>query len=228
MTNPTSLIKGNRFARAVMARPRLFICVLAGLVAGAALPASVASHTITRILFGWDLGASLYLVLALHMMFSSTHERMRTRALEQDEGRLLILAMVLMAAVVSLAAIVSELAVVKTMHGSERYIHVALALVTLLASWAFTHLMFALHYAHDYYASLARGGNGGLAFPGGELPDYGDFLYFASVIGTSGQTADVNFTGKTMRRTGLVHCVLSFFFNATFLALSINIASSLF
>jgi uncharacterized membrane protein len=87
--------------------------------------------------------------------------------------------------------------------------------------------MFALHYAHDYYATQVRGGHGGLEFPGGQAPDYGDFLYFACVIGTSAQTADVSFSSRTMRRTGLVHCVLAFFFNTTLLALTINIASGL-
>jgi uncharacterized membrane protein len=88
--------------------------------------------------------------------------------------------------------------------------------------------MFALHYAHDYYLALARGKHAGLEFPGGEAPDYGDFLYFACVIGTSGQTADVSFTSRAMRRTGLVHCVLAFFFNTALVALTINIASGLF
>ena len=64
-------------------------------------------------------------------------------------------------------------------------------------------------------------------FPGGQPPDYGDFLYFASVIGASGQTADVSFTSRKMRRTGTVHCVLAFFFNTTLVALTINIASGL-
>jgi hypothetical protein len=52
-------------------------------------------------------------------------------------------------------------------------------------------------------------------------------VYFACVIGTSGQTADVSFTSRSMRRTGLLHCVLAFFFNTTLVALTINIASSL-
>jgi uncharacterized membrane protein len=60
------------------------------------------------------------------------------------------------------------------------------------------------------------------------MPDYGDFLYFACVIGTSGQTADVSFTSRAMRRIGTVHCVLAFFFNTTVVALTINIASGLF
>jgi uncharacterized membrane protein len=47
------------------------------------------------------------------------------------------------------------------------------------------------------------------------------------VIGTSAQTADVSFTGKQMRRLGTVHCVLSFVFNTSILALCINIGAGL-
>ena len=45
----------------------------------------------------------------------------------------------------------------------------ALLFLTILLSWAFIHTMFALHYAHEYYAE--RGGaGGGLRFPGGGEP----------------------------------------------------------
>ena len=214
--------------RLIQARPRLFICALVGITTVFSIPSSIAQHGITRLIIGWNIGASLYLILAARMMFWSTHERMRTRALQHNEGRIVILALVVTAAIMSIGAIVAELAVVKDMHGSLRYTHIALTVLTILSSWAFTHVMFALHYAHDYYAAEARGNHGGLEFPGGHAPDYGDFLYFACVIGTSGQTADVSFTSRTMRRTGLVHCVLAFLFNTTLIALTINIASGLF
>lgn len=222
---PSSLPK---LVRIVMVRPRLFSCMLLGAAAVLALPPSWAAHLVTRLIIGWNLGAGIYLALAARMMFWSSHERMRKRAMLQDEGRWLIMTLVVVSAIASLASIVAELAVSKDLHGSLRYIHVALAGTTLLTSWAFTHLMFALHYAHDYYAAEMRGCPGGLDFPGGHAPDYGDFLYFACVIGTSGQTADISFTTRAMRRIGLVHCVLAFFFNATLLALAINIGSGLF
>ena len=217
-----------RLLRLIMARPRLLSCTLIGVVTVVVLPSSLALHTVTRLIIGWNVGVFLYLLLAARMMFWSSHERMRSRALQQDEGKIIVLALVITAAIMSLGAIVAELAVVKEMHGTLRYTHIALAVLTILSSWAFTQTMFALHYAHDYYAAEARGNHGGLEFPGGHAPDYGDFLYFACVIGTSGQTADVSFNSRTMRRTGLVHCVLAFFFNTTLLALSINIASGLF
>ena len=88
--------------------------------------------------------------------------------------------------------------------------------------------MFALHYAHDYYAAIGHRRPPGLRFPDEEHPNYGDFFYFAAIIGTSGQTADVAFSSKPMRRVGSVHCILAYLFNTVVLALLINIGASLF
>ena len=214
--------------RLLWARPRLFISLVIGIATASLLPDSVAQLAVTRAIIGWNVGAILYLILATKMMFWSTHERMRTRALQHDEGRVVVLLLVITAALACIGAIVAELAVVKDLHGTLRYAHIGLAALTLVTSWAFTQTMFAMHYAHDYYVSAQKSEHGGLEFPGGQPPDYGDFLYFACVIGTSGQTADVSFTSRKMRRTGTVHCVLAFFFNTTLVALTINIASGLF
>jgi uncharacterized membrane protein len=214
--------------RLLLSRPRLLICIALGLATYFYLPDSVVQLAITRAIVGWNAGAILYLLLAMKMMFWSTHERMRTRALQHDEGRTVVLLLVVTAALMCIGAIVAELAVVKDLQGASRYAHIVLAALTILSSWAFTQTMFAIHYAHDYYLTALHGEHGGLEFPGGQPPDYGDFLYFACVIGTSGQTADVSFTNRKMRRTGTVHCVLAFFFNTTLVALTINIASGLF
>jgi uncharacterized membrane protein len=138
------------------------------------------------------------------------------------------LILVVVAAVASVAAIIAELAAVKTLQGISKYPHIALAITTIFSSWAFTHMMFAMHYAHDFYVSRTKNVSGGLEFPRDLEPDYLDFCYLAFVIGTSGQTADVSFTSKPLRRVGLIHCVLAFLFNTTILALMINIAASLF
>jgi uncharacterized membrane protein len=214
--------------RLALARPRLLSGVILGVLTALMLPDTLAMLPITKALIGWSVGACLYLLLAGHMMFRSTHEVMKTRALQEDEGKVLVLIFVVMAALMCIGAIVVELAVVKELKGPLRYAHIGLAALTIVSSWAFTQVMFALHYAHDYYATEVRGEHGGLSFPGGQAPDYSDFLYFSCVIGTSGQTADVSFTSRKMRRTGTVHCVLAFFFNTTLVALTINIASGLF
>ena len=188
----------SRFFRLVHARPRLFIAVIVGVTIGLLLPSSIARQPVTRWLIAWNVGAGLYVLLAAIMMIRSSSHHMRHRAQLQDDGQRTILALVVVATIASLAAIGGELAVVKDMHGFNKGAHIALAGVTVLTSWAFIQIMFALHYAHDFYAAACHGRMPGLQFPDDEHPDYGDFFYFASVIGTSGQTADVSFVTKPL------------------------------
>ena len=218
----------NRILRLVRARPRLFIAAAVAIAVSVFLPTSVASHSVTRWLIAWNTGAGLYVVLAAIMMIRSSNHHMRHRAQLQDDGQLVILSLVVVATIASLAAIAGELAVVKDMHGFIKGAHIALAGATVLSSWAFIQVMFALHYAHDYYTAVCHQRKAGLQFPDDEEPDYGDFFYFASVIGTSGQTADVSFVSKPMRRIGSLHCILAYLFNTTVLALLINIGASMF
>jgi uncharacterized membrane protein len=214
--------------RLIRARPRIFIATLCAVAVGFALPEAVARQSITRWLIAWNVGTTLYVLLAAIMMVRSSSHHMRRRAQVQDDGQLVILLLVVVSAVASLAAIAGELSVVKEMHGFNKAAHVALAGFTVLSSWAFIQVMFALHYAHDYYAAVCHSRAAGLQFPTEEAPDYGDFFYFAAVIGTSGQTADVSFVSKPLRRIGSMHCILSYLFNTTVLALLINIGASMF
>lgn len=218
----------NRFFRHLFSRPRLFIAAVIALLVGLLLPVSAATHLVTRALVAWNAGAILYVVLAATMMLRSTTQKMRYRAQIQDDGQLAILILCCTAAVASLAAMAFELAVAKQMHGLLRGAHVALAGFTVLTSWAFIQIMFTLHYAHTYYAAACHGRPVGLRFPDDDHPEYGDFFYFAAIIGTSGQTADVPFVSKHMRRIGSLHCILAYLFNTTVLAMLINIAAGLF
>ena len=97
-----------------------------------------------------------------------------------------------------------------------------LAGVTILLSWTFMHTIFALHYAHEYYA---RGDKRCLSFPGEEAPDYWDFVYFSFVIGMTAQVSDVGITDKIIRRTATVHGIVSFVYNTALVALMVNIAA---
>lgn len=214
--------------RLVRARPRLFLALLLGLAVGRWLPDTAASHAVTRWLIAWNAGTVFYVLLAVVMMNRSTPHKMRRRAQLQDDGQLVILALVVVATVASLIAIAGELVVSKDMHGLLKTAHIAIAGCTVLTSWAFIQIMFTLHYAHDYYAAACHARPPGLQFPEDDSPDYGDFFYFAAVIGTSGQTADVSFVSKPMRRIGSLHCILSYLFNTTVLALLINIGAGLF
>jgi uncharacterized membrane protein len=217
-----------RFVHVFKVRPRLFIVLLLGVLAGLLLPTGIASQPVTRWLIAWNIGAGLYIVLAAAMMIRSSTLHMRRRAQLQDDGKYAILFLTVVAAIASLVAIAFELAVVKDLHGWIKGAHIALAGLTVVASWGFIQIMFTLHYAHDYYMAACHGQKPGLAFPDDDDPDYGDFFYFSAVIGTSGQTADVSFVTKPMRRIGSLHCILAYLFNTTVLALLINIGASLF
>ncbi len=216
-----------RFVHVFRVRPRLFIVGALGVLTGLFLPHGIASQPISRWLIAWNVGAWLYVVLAAVMMIRSSQGHMRHRAQLQDDGKYMILGLTVVSAIASLAAIGWELSVVKDLHGWARGAHVALAGLTVLSSWSFIQIMFTLHYAHDYYLAACHGRKPGLAFPDDPDPDYGDFFYFAAVIGTSGQTADVSFVTKPMRRIGSLHCILAYLFNTTVLALLINIGASL-
>ena len=214
--------------RLMRARPRLFVATATGIAVANLTPAAVSTHMGTRFLIAWNAATILYVVMAMVMMLRSSERTMRRRAQLQDDGQLMILVLVAVSGVASLVAIAGQLAVVKDMHGFLKTAHVALAGVTVISSWAFIQVMFALHYAHDYYAAIAHGRSPGLEFPKDDRPDYGDFFHFAAVIGTSGQTADVSFVSKPMRRIGSIHCILAYLFNTTVLALLINIGASMF
>lgn len=214
--------------RHLKARPRLYLCTLVAVVAGLLLPSGFETHLVTRLLIAWNVGAILYVVLAAVMMSRASRESIRMRAQQQDDGKYVILTLVVVAAIACLAAIGGELAVVKDMHGVAKLAHIGLAGLTVLSAWAFTQISFCLHYAHDYYADESEGHKPGLQFPDDDLPEYGDFFYFSAIIGTSGQTADVSFVSKELRRIGSAHCIVAYLFNTTVLALLINIGASLF
>jgi uncharacterized membrane protein len=217
----------HRFWIGLRARPRLLIALALGILTFLLLPSAEVTRFPTRLILGWNMTACSYIVLGASMMLRSNQATIQRRAQTQDEGKWMILGLVALASVVGLMTVALELVTIKNMTGSTRLAHMALVALTIVASWVFTHMMFGLHYAHDYFAATEAGNNPGLDFPGHEPPDYGDFMYFAFVIGTSGQTADVALTSKTMRRIGALHCVYAFAFNTTILALTINIAAGL-
>ncbi len=129
----------------VRARPRLIISILVGFAVAGLLPHGLAANLNTRLLVGWNAMACLYLALGGFMMARSSQQSMTQRARLQDDGKWAILLLVIAAAVASLAAIVVELGVAKDMQGPLKYGHIGLAAFTILSSWAFTHMMFALH-----------------------------------------------------------------------------------
>lgn len=226
---PPIAVSRSRFKRFLVARRRLLSCLLAGLVAFAAMPQGMGLAT--RWLLAWDVTAGLYVALALTMIVRSTVETCHWRAALYDEGDWMIVLIVVACGAASFVAIFAELVAIKS-RGVPPLPALVVAGLTVMVSWTFTHLSFTLHYANLYYRRpkgqpMNSGSSRGLRFPGEREPDYRDFLYYAFVIGCAAQTGDVATESSTMRLVSLLHGIVAFAFNTAILALTINVGASL-
>lgn len=201
-----------------------------GLVAGlatAAMPIPMGWEF--RGLLGWCVGIVVYLLLAWWLCVGFDAKRTRLRAQAQDERGVVLLLVLLLATGACVAAITVLMQQSSDLVGVEKALHVGLAVFALAVSWLFIQTIFTFHYAHLYYQEEKRNepDGAGLEFPGGQDPDYFDFLYYAFVVGMTSQVSDVQVTSREMRRLTMVHGVLSFGFNMLILALSINVVAGL-
>lgn len=208
-------------------RPRLWVSLAIAGVVAMLLPNWM--YWTTRILCAWDVATISFLALTWRLMFRATPEMMQRLALKEDEGRWIISISIVVAACVSLLA-VGTLPHEKQAPTEILFMHLGISIATIVSSWLLLHTIFTQHYAHLYYQgdkTLAERKSSGLNFPEELEPDYWDFMYFAFVIGMTSQVSDVNITSREMRRWSLLHGILSFFFNTTILAITINMVAGI-
>jgi uncharacterized membrane protein len=202
---------------------RLLASIAIGVAVFFVLPGT--ERLTTRILVCWDVTVTVYLVLAFCMISRFDLERVKQRCAAQDEGGVLILVLTVFAAIASLAAIIAELGSIRGTPAAEGKLYIACALLTIALSWIFIHVIFTLHYAHEYYGEGGDRHIGGLEFPRDDEPDYWDFVYFAFVVGMTFQVSDVQVTSKLLRRLVVAHGAVSFLFNVAIISLLVNISS---
>jgi uncharacterized membrane protein len=210
--------------RLLLNRPYLLAGIVFGLVLFFATSPWI-ERGVTRALIGWNGGVLLFLCLALGFMRRADPAQMRQRAITHDEGGHLILLLTILASIASVGALIAELSEAKVHPGAE--LRVMLAAGTIVLSWLFVQIVFAMHYAHIYYLAEASGRpKGGLEFGQEGEPDYWDFVHFSIVVGATAQTADITFSSKEMRRIGTIHTLVAFGFNTAILATMINLAAA--
>ncbi len=215
--------------RVVAGHPRTFIALAVSVVTWTII-ASI--HTgwdaKTRAIINWDIGAFIFLALAIQLFVSRAPGQMAAEAEAQEEGEWTIFWVMLLGTIFSFVALSSEFSGLKDLPTVERSLHVALVAATLLLSWLLAHMVFTFRYAHEWYDLDEQGKTkGGLDFPSDDLPDYFDFLYFSVVVGMTFQVSDVQVTSRRLRRLVLLHGLLSFLFNTVIVALTVNIAAGL-
>ena len=180
-----------------------------------------------RFILSWDAGVlvAMFLLFALR---GTPPDTMKRIAAQQDAGKWTVLLLTLIAASASLVAIAGEVPLIRSAAEFEKIARIVLVVATIVLSWAFIHVIFALHYAHDYYATVdGSAANKGLKFPGDDKPTYMDFVYFSFTIGMTFQVSDVQITDRAFRGLALTHGIISFFYSTGILALTINLVAGL-
>lgn len=212
-------------------KTRLGLCLMFGMAVFLIMPDSL--HLDIHILAGWISGVLLFFLLIVLMISSANGQKTRYRAQRREAQHLAVFLLVVVTACTSIFAIglmQANNASSKELSPTALAFEVALSLVAVVCSWFLTHTMFALHYATCYYredADEPSGYAGGLDFPGEELPNYWDFMYFSFTIGMTAQTSDVSLPSFFLRRLSIAHGVVSFFFYMVIIASSVNVASGL-
>ena len=177
-----------------------------------------------HLVLAWDAAGLTLLVLTWWRIAHETAIETRRHAAQDDPGRRLVWLIVLLASTISLfaAGFVMRRAHSIAPNDSAFSLLVGLCLTAVVSAWGLTHTAYSLRYAHLYYRD-DDDGEGGLEFPGKIDPDGFDFAYFSFTLGICFQVSDVCVTSRVIRRTVLVHALLSFLYNTVVLALALNL-----
>jgi uncharacterized membrane protein len=208
--------------RSIAIRPRLHFSALTGVAVFLLLPGSLSLSL--RGALAWDLTAAIYLTLAFRVMLTSTSDVIRAHIARQEEARVVILVIMLVAVLAAFVAIAGLLGEA-TDAPRQKILHLMLAAITIVLAWMVTQVACAFRYATEFYLPGRDSVVGGLDFPSDNDPNYWDFFYFATSIGATSQTLDVSTRTTRLRQMVTVHAIISFFFNTAILALTINLAN---
>jgi uncharacterized membrane protein len=205
----------------VDARRRLALCVAVGLVAS--VPAIRFSSWQIAVLVGWDATALLFVVSVWLTTRKKDSAATKARAIEEDDSIVAADSILVGASVASLVGVVFALIEAASSQGAAHTLIAAVAVLSVVLSWASVHTVFTLRYARIFYSS-----GGGIDFHAGKyMPTYGDFLYVALTIGMTFQVSDTDLTSMPIRRSAIRHALLSYLFGVVVVAITINVVASL-
>ncbi len=184
---------------------------------------------LTHIMIGWDVFSVCMIVMTWITFFITTAKQIRIQSKVQDPNRSIVFILILIS---TLASFLTVILLIVSKKGDPTGFswHLPIAVAGMLFSWILIHTGFTLRYAHIFYGDHKTEPNthaGGLDFPGDTLPDYLDFAYFSFVLGMTFQVSDVQITSKRFRRLALLHGLISFSFDTTMIALTINILAGI-
>jgi uncharacterized membrane protein len=191
--------------------------LVVGSVAGVFAPWQLAP------LIGWDVTALTWVGLIWSVIWPMNAEQTAARAGHEDPTRPIADILLIFAAVASLVAVGFVLVRARHSGGLTELLQVALAIASIVLSWALVHTTFTLRYARMYYT----GPDGGVSFNQTEAPAYSDFAYLAFTIGMTFQVSDTNLETREARSIALRHALLSYMFGTVIVAVTINLIAGL-
>jgi len=220
MTNPLASLHLRAASRVTIAGVVAILVFITG--------PSIAGYS-NRALLGFDAAALVYLGLAWTMILTASPEDTSCRAAAEDPGRRFGFIILVASSILVMFGGFTWMGRARA-TGAE--VSQAILIETVAAAtlaWILTHTVFALRYAHMFYASgepspdLPSDCAAGLIFPGNNAPDDLDFAYFAFTIGMTFQVSDIQITSRSIRRTVLWHALLAFCYNTLIVALVLNL-----
>ncbi len=199
------------------------LLIFAGVEVGATLMALPVLGPRLAILLGFDLAALVFMAMCWRLMQLSSKQIIAAHARADEDNRWAMLAVSVLVSAAILVAVASELTG-GNLPNIEKF---PLIIGTILLSWTFANLVYALHYAHMHYGTGKGCDDKGLDFPGTPEPNYWDFVYFSFTNGMAFATSDVNIQSSAIRRVVIGHCMAAFIFNIGVIGFTINLLAGL-
>jgi len=196
------------------------VAVAAGVVVFGVIMAFFAWQV--ALLAGWSAVGLVFAGWTVSSLWTLDATDTQDVATREDSSRAVSDLLLLLAETASLAAIGLGLSKASSSKGAAQGLITALAVFTVVVSWAVVHTVFALRYAGLYYRD-----GGGVDFNEDDDPDYRDFAYLALTIGMTFQVSDTDLKTKAIRHTAIRHALLSYLFGAVVIAMVINFVAGL-
>lgn len=174
---------------------------------------------------GWNVFALVFLIATWSIILRADSPATRKVAAPEDETHSSATLLLAAASIASLTAVGFTLHLAAGASGTARAFLIVVSASTVVVSWAVVNTVFALHYAHQYFALP----DGAIDFESvaDRVPDYRDFAYLAFTIGMTYQVSDTTLRHRRIRRTVLWHALLSYLFGVVIVAGGVNLIAGL-
>ena len=167
---------------------------------------------------GWIATATVYLIWVWASIAKMTATAIEVIVQQRHPARRPADLIILIASVASLGG-VAHLLIAGSAKGPDATIAAAVGFLSVIASWLVVHAVYTVRYAILYYSEPV----GGIDFNDEAKPTFADFAYVAFTVGMCFQVSDVCVTSRQLRRTVLLHAVISFGYNTVILAFVLNL-----